>query len=272
MQIRKIAALAVASASFGLIAVAGEARAEEERKFGYTLTLTAASDYLFRGISLTDEKPAFQPYLEFTYGIAYLGVWGSNVGDRTLAEAGFQVTGPWEVDLYAGIRPTLGPVNFDLGVLWYTYGARSNPGGLSSGDVDYVEFKVSGTTSLTKELTATVTGYYTPDQDVAIPDTGTIKGTLAYALPQVGIFAPTLSGQVGYATSGTTAIYGGVNPGPFLGDDAYTYWNAGLKVAVEKLTLDFRYWDTSIDSPAALKDYQKLGEERFLFTASVTLP
>lgn len=252
-----------------LVATPGQA---EERQFGYSITLTGVSDYLFRGISISNEDPAFQPYIEFTYGIAYLGVWGSNIGDRDLAAAGFQVTGPWEVDFYAGIRPTLGPVNFDLGVLWYTYGARTNPGGLSEGDIDYVEFKITATAPLSKNLTATVTGYYTPDQDVAIPDTGTVEGSLTYALPQVGIFSPAVSGGVGYATSGTTAFYGGVNPGPFLGDDAYTYWNAGLKLVVEKFFFDLRYWSTDIDSPAALDSYEKFGEDRFLFTAGITLP
>jgi uncharacterized protein (TIGR02001 family) len=244
----------------------------DENKFGYSITLTAVSDYLFRGISLTNESPAFQPYIEFTYGIAYVGVWGSNVGDGDLADAGFQVTGPWEVDLYAGIRPTLGPVNFDLGVLYYTYGARTNPGGLSEGDVDYVEFKIAATISPIKNLTLGVTGYYTPDQDTAIPDTGTVEGTASYALPQVGIFSPALSGQVGYASSGTTAFYGGANPGPFIGDDAYTYWNAGLKLTVEKFFFDFRYWDTDIKSPEALASYETLGDGRFLFTAGITLP
>lgn len=244
----------------------------EERKFGYSITGTFVTDYLFRGISLTDEKPAFQPYLEFTYGIAYLGVWGSNIGNRDLAEQGYQVTGPWEVDLYAGVRPTWGPVNFDLGVLWYTYGARNNPLGLSKADVDYVEFKISASTALTKELTVGLTGYATPNQDTAIPQTATIEGTASYALPQVGIFSPSISGTLGYATSSANGVYGGANPGPFIGDDSYAYWNAGLKLTVEKLFFDFRYWDTSISSPPAYAQYQRLGEERFLFSAGITLP
>jgi uncharacterized protein (TIGR02001 family) len=264
-----VATALAASLMISAFAAPGHA---EERQFGYSIILTGVSDYLFRGISISNEKPAFQPYIEFTYGIAYVGIWGSNLGDRDLADAGFQVTGPWEVDYYAGLRPTLGPVNFDLGVLWYTYGARSNPGGLSKEDVDYVELKVAATAPLSKNLTVGLTGYYTPDQDVAIPDTGTIEGTVSYALPQVAIFSPTISGGVGYTTSGTTKFYGGANPGPFLGDDAYTYWNAGVKLTVEKWFFDFRYWATNIESPAALDSYERLGEDRFLFSAGIILP
>ena len=30
-------------------------------------------------------------------------------------------------------------------------------------------------------------------------------------------------------------------------EDEYYYWNAGLALTVEKLTFDFRYWDTDLD-------------------------
>ena len=57
----------------------------------------------------------------------------------------------------------------------------------------------------------------------------------------------------------------------FNGFDSYTYWNAGLALAVEKLTFDFRYWDTDAPDTAAscLSDYCS---ERFVFSATVTLP
>ncbi|MBY0558532.1 TorF family putative porin [Hyphomicrobium sp.] len=261
---------ALAFGAFTSIALSTAAVADEN-KFGYSITISGASDYLFRGISLTDEKPAFQPYIEFTYGIGYLGIWGSNIGSRELAAEGFQATGPWEVDVYAGIRPVVGPVNFDLAVLWYTYGARTNPGGLTKGDLDYVELKASASTSPIKNWTFGLTGYFTPDQDLAIPQTATVEGSVAYELPHYREFAPSLTAQIGYATSWSSKYFGN-GSGPFVGDDAYAYWNAGLKVAVDKFFLDFRYWDTSVDAPASLAEYQRLADSRFLFTAGVTLP
>lgn len=265
-RILRIAAFST-SASLALSASAYA----DENKFGYSITITGVSDYLFRGISLTDEKPAFQPYIEFTYGIGYFGIWGSNIGARELATDGYQVTGPWEVDVYAGIRPVLGPINFDLGILWYTYGARANPAGLTKGDLDYVELKASASTSPIKNLTIGLTGYFTPDQDQAIPQTATVEGNISYELPHYGVFAPSLSGQIGYTTSWTSKYFG-ANSGPFVGDDAYAYWNAGIKVTVEKYFMDFRYWDTSVDAPASLSQYQRLADSRFLFSAGVTLP
>ncbi len=249
---KKYAVAAGASAVMAF-AMSSAVRAEDAPKFGYSITLTGVSDYMFRGVSLTDEQPAFQPYLEFTYGIAYLGFWGSNIHDEPN-----QAYGPWETDIYAGIRPVTGPINWDLGVLYYTYGTGdgSEALGLKWNDIDYVEFKAAATTSPMTNLTLGLTGYYTPDQDDAVPVTGTIEGSINYTLPQMGIFTPTIGGLLGYTTADRN--------GWFLGEDNYTYWNAGVKLAVEKYFMDFRYWDTTIDNDQA--------DSRFLFSAGVTLP
>jgi hypothetical protein len=55
-----------------------------------------------------------------------------------------------------------------------------------------------------------------------------------------------------------------------LGIDSYTYWNAGVALSVEKFTFDFRYWDT--DFSTGIPSDDGLADERFVFTASVTLP
>lgn len=256
---------AAAAAGLVLGAISGQAAAED-RQFGYTWTITGASDYLFRGYSFTGNDPTVNSYLEMTYGIAYLGFWTSNIdtGDKGL--------GPWEQDVYLGIRPVTGPLNWDIGVLYYLYGNKANEvdeatdGLLSSiWDTDYFEFKIAVTTSPIKNLTLGVTGYWTPDQDYAIPESETIEGSAAYTLPQVGIFTPTISGQVGYWNFESNSIY----PNGYLATntgvtDGYLYWNAGVKLAVEKFTFDLRYYDTELDSD--------LADERFFFSAAVTLP
>jgi hypothetical protein len=43
-----------------------DAPAEEGRKFGYTWTVTGASDYMVRGLSFTEKDPTVNSYLEFT--------------------------------------------------------------------------------------------------------------------------------------------------------------------------------------------------------------
>src|SRR4051812_17245106 len=51
----------------------------------FTGTAAVATDYIFRGISQTDEKAAIQGSIEWHHDMGiFLGVWGSNVdfGDR----------------------------------------------------------------------------------------------------------------------------------------------------------------------------------------------
>ena len=267
---------AVVAGSAALLAagMGTAARAEDAAPaFGYTWTITGASDYIFRGVSYTGSDPTVNSYLELTYGIGYAGFWTSNIDTC----AGNGCLGPWEQDVYVGIRPVTGPVTWDLAVLYYYYEAKGN---VSSDQTDYFEFKASGTVTPITNLSLTGTVYYTPDQTLASPENVSVEGTIAYTLPAFGIFTPTVSGQVGFSDASTNSIYGtastalaGGKLGYWNGDDQYTYWNAGVKLAVEKFTFDLRYWDTSIpDNVAALSLGTKNSDERFLFTVALTLP
>jgi uncharacterized protein (TIGR02001 family) len=238
---------AAGAAAVASLAMSSAVLADDPPKFGYSLTMSATSDYIFRGISLNNEDPAFQPYLEFTYGIGYVGFWGSNVAPPF---------NPFELDIVAGIRPVTGPVSWDIGVIYYTY-----PDSKIAGDLDYVEFKVAATATPMTNLTIGATGYATPDQGFAYPETETIEGNIGYTLPKMAMFTPTVSGLVGFSTSTRTSDF---PLGAFLGEKDYTYWNAGVKLAVDKYFMDLRYWDTNIDNG--------LSDSRFVFSAGVTLP
>ena len=194
------------------------AAADEGRKFTWSITMAATSDYIFRGISTNDENPAFQPSINVGYGIWYGGAWGSNItGDY----------GPWETDWYTGIKPVWAG-HFRLRRRLLHLLRRDT-------DLDYYELKAGASFSPFTNFTLTPVFWWTPSQSNL--ETWTIEGTAAYALPACGIFTPTISALVGYSDdTEATAI--------FLGDNNYTYWNAGLALAVEKFTFDFRYWDT----------------------------
>lgn len=244
-----LAALGGAGVALGVFAAT--AVAEEERKFTYSATVTAASDYMFRGISYTDEKPTINLYQELTYGIAYLAFWTSNIDNFNY--------GPWEQDIYLGIRPTTGPVTWDLAAWYYTYGNTTG----SSSDIDYFEFKVGATWSPATNWSLGGTVYLTPDQDLAATENVSFEGSVAYTLPKMGMFDTTISGLVGHSESGTNKFYA---TGYWLGEDSYTYWNVGAKVTVEKFFMDLRYWDTSIDN-----EFKGLADERVVFSVGVNL-
>ncbi len=69
---------------------------------GFSLSASAAftTDYVFRGISQTDQNPAVQASLDASYGIFYIGMWGSNV-DFGAGPAGQDIANV-EIDYYAG--------------------------------------------------------------------------------------------------------------------------------------------------------------------------
>jgi hypothetical protein len=79
------------------------------------------NDYIFRGITQSNHKPSVAAYFEPRYNLnkdlqLYIGVAGESISFPNRAAA--------EIDVYGGIRPTVGMFAFDFGVWGYLY-----PGG-----------------------------------------------------------------------------------------------------------------------------------------------
>jgi uncharacterized protein (TIGR02001 family) len=241
-----------------------DAPADEGRKFTYSFSITGTSDYVFRGISQTDNDPTIQGAINVGYGILYGGVWASGLDfDAIFNDAEV------EVDFYGGIKPTWGPLTFDFGVIYYAYpGEGYLPAAVSTPDLDYVEVKagVSGSPFTNATLGATV--YYSDDYAAETGEVWTVEGTAAYTFHAIGPFTPTVSALVGYQ-EGDDPAYALWN-----GFDDFVYWNAGLSLAVEKLTFDFRYWDTDASNTLSdtLSCINGYCDERFVFSATVALP
>jgi uncharacterized protein (TIGR02001 family) len=244
-------AAAPAAADGYAVESAAAAPASDAREFSWSMTVGGTSDYVFRGLSFSDEDPAAQGSIDMSYGIFYAGAWASNLAGAA---------GPWELDVYAGIKPKWGPVTFDFGVIGYLYPAES-----AVLEQDYIELKALASMEIFKNLTGYVVYYYQIDNGGSYFDVGTYEGGLTYTLPQMGIFAPSLSGLVGYSDD-----YNGDGQFTTTGD-GYTYWNAGLTLGVEKFSMDIRYWDTDLEQNAT-NLYNGLSDERVVFTAKVTLP
>ncbi len=241
---RRVAALC-GSAGVAFFALSGAALAED--KFAWSASLTGTSDYVFRGVSQTDNDPTIQGSIGATYGMFYAGAWASGLDwTNSLGIPDAQI----EVDYYGGITPTWGPANFDFGVIYYNYpGTNGN---------DILELKGNVHGEILPKLTAGLTFYYSPDYNNL--DYGVYEGTLGYELPKTWVFTPTVSGTVGhydYYSSGTD----------------YTYWNAGLALAVENLTFDFRYWDTDLSTGnCSFSGSGSFCDSRFVFSTTLALP
>lgn len=258
IQMKFTSKLAGAAGALAMLAAASATPASAQSlfpadaKLEWSVNGGVMSDYVFRGQSQNDEDPSFFAGADVTYGIFYAGIWAAMVDPAFVGGASA------EIDYYAGITPKLGPATFDFGVIVYHY--PNSDAGASDG-VDYVELKAGVSGEIVKGLNAGATYYYSPDYTFASGETHTFEGTLGYTFDKIGIFEPTIDGTVGHIT----------------GEQAftdYTYWNAGIALAVENLTLDFRYWDTdtSVLSTSADNPGADLADERFVFTATLALP
>ena len=102
--------------------------------------VTLATDYVFRGISQTDENPAIQGGFDWGHDSGfYLGTWASNVQfnenilvvpEDSVDEAAI------EVDFYGGFANSFSSgLGYDVGAIYYAY-----PGAASSLNYDFYEF------------------------------------------------------------------------------------------------------------------------------------
>src|SRR5256885_15158802 len=79
------------------------------------------NDYIFRGITQSNHKPSVAAYFEPRYNLnkdlqLYIGLAGESISFPNRAAA--------EIDVYGGIRPTIGMFAFDFRAWGYFY-----PGG-----------------------------------------------------------------------------------------------------------------------------------------------
>jgi uncharacterized protein (TIGR02001 family) len=100
-----------------------------QSKFDVAFGASIVSNYIFRGVTQSDDKAAFQAYAEASYGIFYAGLWGSTVD--------FGDDNKGEIDISAGIRPEFGDFAFDLGYVRYLYTADGDCCGEGYAKADY---------------------------------------------------------------------------------------------------------------------------------------
>ncbi|MET0295506.1 MAG: TorF family putative porin [Phenylobacterium sp.] len=240
MKAMKIALLSAAAS----LSMGGAALAQDDSGVKFSFNVGAAADYVFRGISQTDENPQIFAGADVTSGILYGGVWASNVDFLDSTDA--------EIDVYAGVRPTLGPVSLDLGAIYYGY--VNEPSGA---DYAYWEFKAAGSVPA-GPATIGAAIFYSPDYTSAITDEAwyyEVNGSVPLAEKV------TLSGAVGHQDIQVDVL--GAD------DVDYNTWNVGVGFALtDKVGLDLRYHDTD-DGDDIFGD---IADERVVLSAKVTLP
>lgn len=234
-----MAALAAAAT----VPLGGVAHAETSVSGNVALT----SDYVFRGVSQSENELAIQGGFDLTNDDAfpwYAGVWASSL------DFGGPVDSGVEVDLYGGVRPQIGPVTLDVGVIGYFY-----PGS-DIDDLDYAELKVGGSLTPVENLTVGAAAYWSPEFTLNGGDALYVEASAAYAFNDTF----SVSGAFGNQSVDATGYF----TGPGTSTDNYTTWNVGAAAAVHGFTLDVRYWDT--DEEIANFAGEVVSDERVVVT------
>lgn len=194
--------------------IAGQSDAQTARP-QISANVAVASDYVFRGVSQTEEGAAVSAGVDLTAGTVYAGAWASNVAFPGDADTGV------EVDLYAGVRPEFAGWSWDLGVVGYLY---DDPSGA---DYDYVEAKVAASRAV-GPATVGFAGFWSPDFFGAAEDE-----------------AVYVEANAAWAVSDRWTVSGAVGRQSVSSDFDYTTWNFGAAVKLgDTLALDLRYHDT----------------------------
>jgi uncharacterized protein (TIGR02001 family) len=222
------------------------------------------SDYIWRGITQSNHEPSVAAYFEPRYNInpnlqLYAGVSGESIS--------FPNRAAMELDTYGGIRPTFGPLAFDIGIwgYWYPGGqefsATSAQGFLPNGNVakkDWSFYEVYGHVTWTINDMWAIGGnlFYSPDILHTGADGTYLSGTVKFTAPSTmalagGAIGWYVSGEVGEQWLGNSDIfYGtGVVGSPFQNSVPYAdylTWNVGVGFTWKVFTLDLRYYDTDL--------------------------
>lgn len=100
----------------------------EEAKNPFSANVTLTSDYAYRGISQTDERPAIQGGFDFKHDSGfYAGTWASSISWLHDMSDGGAPSSSMELDVYGGYKHQFGDFGVDVGLLGYLY-----PGSYSS--------------------------------------------------------------------------------------------------------------------------------------------
>jgi uncharacterized protein (TIGR02001 family) len=200
-----------------LATVSGIAAAADD----ISANVSLASDYVWRGVSQTNEKPAISGGFDYSHDFEpvswYIGTWSSNVDPTFFGGTHSPST---ELDLYTGVTGELGEFSYDAGWLRYFY-----PGGSVN---DTTEWKIGGGW---KWFGATY--YYSKDWFATHNDSSRIEGSFDYDLPyEIGLSA-SIGNNYG---DGTDAIF----------NDSYVDWKLGVSKTWLGVDWGLAYTDTNI--------------------------
>jgi len=246
-NIRLIAAsgLMIAGSIFPLSKAFADGEAEAASQHSFSATVTGASDYVFRGITQTDEEFAIQGSMDYSHSSGvYVGAWASNIdfGDGNGESS--------ELDIYGGFANSIEWLDYDAGFIYYNY-----PGVGSSRNFDYVEAAFSIGHDF--GFAATSVGFnWSPDNFGESGDAVYVWGDVSVPSPVEMPLPLSLDMHIGHQDIDKNATFGFPD---------YLEWSLGLSTSVQGFDLSITYHDTDLkDSEGA----QDIADSRAVFAVS----
>ena len=244
-----LACVAAAFTASGTAALAADENDAVDNFFAsigsFDASVALTSDYVFRGISQTDEGPAIQGSVGWSKDFKvseqeiglYASVWGSNVEFNDSDNANI------ELDYSGGITTTLAGVTLDAFAIYYDY-----PGSASSRNYDYIE--AGGGAGYDFGIAA-VDGkfYWSPDFFGGIGDAYYFTGSVSVPLP----YKLTAAGHFGYSVFDSSSA------------NDYADWSISLTRNILGFDLSVAYTDTNLSKSECGGD---LCDARAVFTVA----
>jgi uncharacterized protein (TIGR02001 family) len=223
-------------AALGLLTAAGTASAD------ISSTVTATSDYDFRGSSQSAKDPALQASLDYGHESGwYIGAWASNV------DFGSESDIDYEVDLYTGFSGgDEDGLGWDVGYIYYAYPDDS--------DANYQEIYGKLSYSMFSG------GLYYSDDWLNLDEGSALYATADASVPLPANFSLNL--PAGYSF------------GEFFNDidGEYIDYSLGVGYTAGNFELGLKYVDTDLSGDEDIKDDVFNTEGRVIFTISTTFP
>jgi uncharacterized protein (TIGR02001 family) len=230
------------------------AAAEPAPDYTLTANLAITSNYIFRGVSQTQNTGAVQGGVDFGYKGFYLGMWGSNVS--WVQTGHYKDNSSLEADFYGGYKNTFAEdFGYDLGVITYYYPGNSIDGATSPDTTELYAGLSWKTLSLKYNYTVS-------DNFVGWTATDGGKTQGSYYLDLSGTYDITdgwgVLGHVGYQS--------------VRNNDAasYTDWKLGVTKDVGFGIFTLAYTDTNADSTAYTWNGQNVANAKGILTFSKT--
>jgi len=191
------------------------AHPDESLPGDFSANIAVTTNYIYRGVTQSDDGPAIQGGFDYAVDLFYVGAWGSSV---EWAGTSF------ETDFYAGVTPTLGVFDLDLGFIYYGY-----PDSPDNPEQDFYEFYAAASTTIDENIELGV-------KVSASPDFYGESGEAYY---------PEFNASISFLEDWSVSAHIGQQIFEDDLQDDYTDWNIAVTYAAPWFDISVGYYDTT---------------------------